>query len=52
MTEAMRREVWMLLHALIATGVEVYPKRQKEDYGSFGRFTGSGGNRVELWLSE
>jgi len=34
---------------LIAAGAEVDPKRQREDYGSFGWFTDPEGNRVELW---
>ena len=38
-----------LLDAMIAAGVEVDPKRQRDDYGSFGWFTDPEGNRVELW---
>lgn len=38
-----------LLDALIAAGVEVNPKRERYDYGSFGWFTDPEGNRVELW---
>ena len=38
-----------LLDGLIAAGVEVDPKRQREAYGSFGWFTDPEGNRVELW---
>ena len=38
-----------LLDGLIAAGADVDPKRQREDYGSFGWFTDPEGNRVELW---
>jgi len=38
-----------LLDALIAAGANVDPKRQREDYSSFGWFTDPEGNRVELW---
>jgi predicted enzyme related to lactoylglutathione lyase len=38
-----------VLDGLIAAGVEVDPKREKHDYGSFGWFTDPEGNRVELW---
>jgi|SRR5580658_4841491 len=38
-----------LLDGLIAAGVEVDPKRPRDDYGSFGWFTDPEGNRVELW---
>jgi predicted enzyme related to lactoylglutathione lyase len=38
-----------VLDALIAAGVEVDPKRERYDYGSFGWFTDPEGNRVELW---
>ncbi len=42
-------DVDALLDALIAAGVEVDPKREKHEYGSFGWFTDPEGNRVELW---
>ena len=42
-------DVDAILDALIAAGVEVDPKREKYDYGSFGWFTDPEGNRVELW---
>jgi predicted enzyme related to lactoylglutathione lyase len=42
-------DVDALLDALIAAGVEVDPKRERYDYGSFGWFTDPEGNRVELW---
>ena len=38
-----------LLDRLIAAGVEVDPKRERYEYGSFGWFTDPAGNRVELW---
>jgi predicted enzyme related to lactoylglutathione lyase len=38
-----------VLDKLIAAGVEVDPKRERFDYGSFGWFTDPEGNRVELW---
>jgi predicted enzyme related to lactoylglutathione lyase len=38
-----------VLDGLIAAGVEVDPKRERYDYGSFGWFTDPEGNRVELW---
>jgi predicted enzyme related to lactoylglutathione lyase len=42
-------ELDVLLDTLIAAGVEVDPKREKHDYGSFGWITDPEGNRVELW---
>ena len=38
-----------VLDGLIAAGVEVDPKRERYDYGSFGWFTDPEKNRVELW---
>jgi predicted enzyme related to lactoylglutathione lyase len=38
-----------LLDRLIAEGVDVDPKRDRYDFGSFGWFTDPEGNRVELW---
>jgi predicted enzyme related to lactoylglutathione lyase len=38
-----------LLDRLIAAGVEVDPKREQQEYGSFGWFKDPEGNRVELW---
>ena len=38
-----------ILDGLIAAGVEVDPKRERHEYGSFGWFTDPAGNRVELW---
>ena len=38
-----------LLEKLKADGVNVDPKHEKYDYGSFGWFTDPEGNRVELW---
>src|ERR1700758_4396871 len=38
-----------VLDGLIAAGVEVDPKRERYECGSFGWFTDPEGNRVELW---
>ena len=38
-----------VLDRLIAEGVTVDPKRESYDFGRFGWFTDSEGNRVELW---
>ena|SRR5579883_2330604 len=38
-----------VLDGLMAAGVEVDPKRERYEYGSFGWFTDPEGNRVELW---
>jgi predicted enzyme related to lactoylglutathione lyase len=38
-----------VLDGLIAAGVEVDPRRDRSDYGSFGWFVDLEGNRVELW---
>jgi predicted enzyme related to lactoylglutathione lyase len=38
-----------LLDRLIAEGVDVDPKRERHEYGSFGWVTDPEGNRVELW---
>jgi predicted enzyme related to lactoylglutathione lyase len=38
-----------VLNGLIEAGVEVDPRRERHDYGSFGWFVDPEGNRVELW---
>jgi predicted enzyme related to lactoylglutathione lyase len=38
-----------LLDRLTAEGVNVEPRRERYDFGSFGWFTDPEGNRVELW---
>jgi len=42
-------DVDALLDRLIASGVEVDPKRESSEYGRFGWFTDLEGNRVEVW---